>query len=301
MGLGKRGAMTRIRYGSASTVFSTTWIKFLAPGGQRRVITLLGREQGITATVTISGGSSDVREFDVLVDADGRRYQVIQVINKTVNVQAQVVEVPRFIADEFENQFIEEFWSQSGSGWSESDIPGMLSLDPPVASFPAAASRLVQTIPAGEDFDVWARIIIPFSSPSSQQMYALLGARISTTQGVYVGITNSGNDGVLRLDQTGASAMDDWVAHSGGDAFVRLKRVQGTFHTYFKANPGLSSVKLEGTEPASDEDWIEIVPANGGQLASGVAATGAVEVGLFGFELIDGGGDHARIIFVRNW
>jgi len=299
---GIRTSITRTRYGSSNLAIAPVFLYLIPVATLARVVTLLGREENVTSIIT-ARRTADIVKDDILLDASSRRWLVVQVRREPSSLEARCVEIPAYlIPDEFENQSIEAFWTASASGFSESGLPGMMSLAPPQASFPASAKYLYQTIPANTDFDIWARIVTPDLS-AAQAKHALIGARITSNTGVYVGLRNDG-DGVLRLDQTGGSAMDEWIASSNSstsDAFVRLKRVQGAFHTYFKANPVFSGPALQGIEPQSDEDWTELVPAVGAALAAGLASIGAVDVGLFGYENATPDGGSVRWLFVRNW
>lgn len=291
-----RSQMTRTRYGVADITVDPAWVR-VHPTGQRKIIVTSGAEVGITAEVRFVA-SADVAVYDFLYFAPLKlRLFVYQIIPEQATSRALCQEVPAVIPDEFDNAFIEPWWTQAlaGGAISEGSIPDVIVFTPnvPGVQLTGNAAFIYQTISG--DFDVYTRLGVTNSGlADGQSNRGFIGARLDTSHGVYIG-NHSYRTGIqyfsdiVAIDQYGASAgqQDEW-SQGNGVNFVRLQRRGVTFHAYYCTN-GAANV------PASESEWIEADRA--GQIVTG---GGPVQLGIGGY-LSNATIDTSAFFYFRNW
>lgn len=239
----------------------------------------------------------DLKMRDFLKDlTTGRCFQITQIADMPAHRRALVREILGPIPDEFSPQTsatsANNWWTivePGDSNFSSVNSSGQMWLDGgPAASTPKNAGYLYQSV--AHEFDIWSKVQVLITAGSGIQ-FALIGARLSSGEGVTVGIKYNNSTLVasfVRQEFHDSASVSERIASGAGllAGYVRLSRRGSFFHTYY-------STSL--TEPENDHEWTEI------RTAIGIPITlETVEVGCFGYYDSAAAGTLAWDFF-RNW
>lgn len=270
----ERVRVTRFRRGVAtSQVFPWAW---LAVNQFRATADLAGH---IVASLAFYR-RADIRVGDLCRLSDGRLF-VVQQINLDVSqIKCACGEVAPVIPDQFSEGIINPWWTKAVPGtWAVVPSESRLRLTPPTGDSPDDGGFLSQLVTG--DFDVCAWVSVAPGTAGDVQRGSL-GARVSLTSAVYVGVKDDGTRKIMRMDQSGVSVVESSIAFTGH--WLRLKRVGQDFFTYYSGNPrGVETVK----------DWVLLPPSG-----ATVTSIASVSVGMGG--VASGAGSPIVFDEVRN-
>jgi hypothetical protein len=269
---GSRTTLTRTRYGVADAVIDPAWLA-VHPTGVRKVIISGGKEVGITASVRALR-TAGLKIGDFLYESSlNLRLTVLQIIPEQTTEVALCQQVPQFIPDEFHNGSIEGFWtaSQAGGTITETEpVGGILIIYPTIQTGLAGAGPLLYQTVSG-DFDIFCRVAVTNAGLGAGQfVYGLIGARIDSTHGVYVGLRRSTDAAeMVRIDQYGGGAgQQSEVVSVTGVNFVRMRRQGTAFRAYY-------STAAVDNPPETESGWAEIKQTSNEQVSGA-----SVQLGL---------------------
>jgi hypothetical protein len=189
-------------------------------------------------------------------------------------------------SDEFDNRSIAGFWNQqSGTGGAHRQQNEAHEIDSSSGSVWGSRfdpAWLNQPVSVDGDFDVYAKLEVPLLTANYQKAGLIFKADGQNSHVQIVRLYENGQkiEGAHAINGYGYSALDDMAAT---DVWVRMRRVGGSFDTYYAAS-----------SPESEDDWVLLEPGKT------FSYSGTGRVGIFASD--SGGGQiTAQFAYFRNW